>query len=225
MAEPTAVQLRLQTSDQGQLRLIGYADAPNTENVFFSGRYELGPMLAWLREHESAIRLEITPITQASGDTLGQPPMSNWTGQSRWAYDHQDREANPVATESDKIKFVRRLADQFRSVRGVFDEYAADFTADGLAIPDQLILADVANWVSTHIEDSGDAVAILNFLDGRYPQEHIDVKGLIAVGFVESLARSWEPHGPQVRAASGPYLRRLLDILESQGAIFAKDLE
>ncbi|WP_431817951.1 hypothetical protein [Gordonia jacobaea] len=72
MAEPTAVQLRLQASDQGQLRLIGYADAPNTENVFFSGRYELGPMLAWLREHESAIRLEITPITQASGDTLGQ---------------------------------------------------------------------------------------------------------------------------------------------------------
>lgn len=103
--------------------------------------------------------------------------MSNWTGQSRWAYDHQSREANPVATESDKIEFLRRLADQFRSVRGVFDEYAADFTADGLAIPDQLILADVANWVSTHIEDSGEAVTILDFLDVRYPQGHIDVKG------------------------------------------------
>ncbi|WP_431817949.1 hypothetical protein [Gordonia jacobaea] len=71
-AEPTTVRLRLQTSDQGQLRLVGYTDAPEPEHVFFAGRYKLGPMLAWLHANESAIRLGFALVIQASGETLGQ---------------------------------------------------------------------------------------------------------------------------------------------------------
>lgn len=55
-----------------RLTLFGKPLGGEEEVVLFQGNWELRPLVSWLRECESQIRDERTPISQRPGETLGQ---------------------------------------------------------------------------------------------------------------------------------------------------------
>lgn len=122
------------------------------------------------------------------------------------------------------LQFISALAGEFPTAASTVTEWSNDFAKDVLPPPAYIIMAEIAGFVSRDISSSGEAPSILRYLSEQYPQVEDEVKALIGVGFIESLARQWETNGPEVRRAAGASLVRLLDVLEAQGAVFGKDL-
>lgn len=54
------------------LTLIAEVNGRSSEHTLFKGNWGLAPLLEWLTDCEPAIREQIPPITQRSGETIGQ---------------------------------------------------------------------------------------------------------------------------------------------------------
>lgn len=129
-----------------------------------------------------------------------------------------------VNEEESRISFVEQLASQFPPVKAIVDEEAGD-SEPGEKLPTFNVMPSVARWVVEAVDSTPLEVAgVLGWIERAFETSDGAVQGLIAVGFAESLPRSFEPAAALVHPHRGRYLRRLVEINEHKGGIFGTDL-
>lgn len=127
--------------------------------------------------------------------------------------------------EQSRISFVENLASEFPDIKAIVDEEKDDLEP-GEELPTFNVMASVARWVAETVEVSPENVAsVLSALEHKFRVSDSATQTLIAIGFVESLPRSFERVGPLVEPYLGEYLRRLARINENGGGIFDVELQ
>ncbi|WP_156920332.1 hypothetical protein [Segniliparus rugosus] len=118
--------------------------------------------------------------------------------------------------------FVRRLGEFEPAVQALIDEEAEQ--GDGYPMGTYLILADVARWVMAEI-GTEPARRLLERIEQDFRDGTDAVRGLIALGFVESSAFAGEAAEAALAPQMGPILLELVRVTNERGMIFGPQID
>ena len=137
--------------------------------------------------------------------------------------DEQEKAEVECRERAEGELFVRTLGEFEPTVQALIDEDAED-AEDGCPMGTYLILADVARWVMREI-GTEQSRRLLDRVEQDFRNGTDAVRGLIALGFVESSAFAGAAAEEALEPHMGPILLELVRVTNERGMIFGPQID